>query len=437
MVPQWIIEKKRDGHALAEGELRDLIAGYARGDIPDYQMAAWAMAVFFRGLDLDETVVLTDAMMRSGALVDTSGLPCPTADKHSTGGVGDKVSLILAPLAACCGVAVPMMSGRGLGITGGTLDKLEAIPGYRTALDVPQFLRILEQCGCSIIGQTEDLVPADRKLYALRDVTGTVPSIPLITASILSKKFAEGAGALVLDVKWGRGAFMRTEADARALAEMMRAVGNRMERRTTALLTDMNEPLGHAAGNAVEVAETIACLRGEGPADLLVVTLELGACMLTMTGRAQTHDAALDALRKQLDTGAALERFREMVRLHGGDPDVVDHPERLPAAHLTEAVTADRTGYVTQADAGALGRACVLLGAGRTRTEDTVDPAVGLTRLAKTGQAVERGDVLAVLHANDAAMLAAAREPARDAFTVGDAPPPARRLVAHFGEDAA
>jgi pyrimidine-nucleoside phosphorylase len=436
MLPQWIIEKKRDGHVLSDDELRGLIAGYTRGDIPDYQMAAWAMAVFFRGLNLDETIALTDAMLRSGAQVDTSGLTAPTADKHSTGGVGDTVSLILAPLAACCGVAVPMMSGRGLGLTGGTLDKLEAIPGYRTALDVPEFLRILDRCGCSIIGQTDALVPADRKLYALRDVTGTVPSIPLITASILSKKFAEGAGALVLDVKWGCGAFMQSEADARTLADTLRRVGARMGRRIEAVLTDMNEPLGHAAGNAVEVVEAIACLRGEGPADLMRVTLELGARMLTMTGRAAGHDAAREALRKQIETGAALERFRDMVRLHGGDPDVIDHPERLPVARLTEAVTAARAGYVTRADAGALGRACVLLGAGRTRTGDTVDPAVGLTRLAKTGQAVETGDVLAVLHANDADTLAAVREAVRSAFEVGDAPPPARRLIAEPGETA-
>ena len=277
MLPQWLIEKKRDGLAHSADELRAWIAGYVRGEIPDYQMAAWAMAVYFRGLTFEETAALTEAMLRSGAVVDTSALPWPTADKHSTGGIGDKISLVLAPLVACCEVAVPMISGRGLGITGGTLDKLEAIPGYRTRLSRERFLEILADCGCSIMGATEDLAPADRKLYALRDVTGTVPSIPLIAASILSKKLAEGASALVLDVKWGRGAFMKTVPQARELARTMVEIGRRMGRRMTALITDMNQPLGRTAGNALEIAETLAVLRGEGPDDVRELTLELGA----------------------------------------------------------------------------------------------------------------------------------------------------------------
>ena len=429
MRPQWIIEKKRNGHALTDDEIRFLVDGFTRGDIPDYQMSAWAMAVFFRGLTIDETVVLTDAMMHSGAVVDTSGLDRPTADKHSTGGIGDKVSLILAPLVACCDIAVPMMSGRGLGITGGTLDKLESIPGYRTGLSVPEFLSVLQTCGCSIIGQTAELVPADRKLYALRDVTGTVPSIPLITASILSKKFAEGAEALVLDVKWGNGAFMKTLDDAHALAEMMQAVGDRMNRRVAAVLTDMNEPLGHAAGNAVEVAETVACLQGRGPDDLMTITLELSARMLLMAGRATHRDDAFEQLRTHLASGAAFERFREMVRLHGGDLAVIDDPTRLPTAELHEPVKADKPGIVTAADAEALGRACVVLGAGRTRTDAPVDPAVGLTKIAKTGQAVQTGDVLAVIHANDAARLDEARDMVKGAFAIGKEPPALRQLI--------
>ena len=286
MVPQWIIEKKRDGHALNEEEIRFFIDGYTRGDIPDYQMAAMAMAIFLRGMNAAETAVLTDAMMRSGDLIDTSSIAAPRVDKHSTGGIGDKISLVLAPLLACCGAAVPMISGRGLGITGGTLDKLASIPGYRTDLSEEEFVRVVRTCGCSITGQTARLVPADRKLYALRDVTATVPSIPLITASIMSKKLAEGIDHLVLDVKFGTGAFMRTRMDAHRLASSLVRVGREMGRKVTALLTDMNEPLGRTAGNALEVVESVECLYGRGPADVMDLTLALGAELLAMAGLA-------------------------------------------------------------------------------------------------------------------------------------------------------
>lgn len=418
MLPQWVIEKKRDGQPLTSEDIRSFIGDYARGSIPDYQMAALAMAIFFRGMSFEEVAALTDAMMRSGALVDTSSIPIPKADKHSTGGIGDKVSLILAPLVACCEIAVPMISGRGLGITGGTLDKLESIPGYRTRLDVPEFLRILGECGCSIMGQTADLVPADRKLYALRDVTGTVPSIPLISASIMSKKLAEGADALVLDVKWGRGAFMKTVAEARELARTMVEIGKRMNRGMTAVLTDMNQPLGRTAGNALEIRETIEALEGKGPADLMEITMELAGHMLILAGRAPDMGEARARLRRGVESGAARERFAQMVRLHGGDTSVLDRPDRLPAARLRRELPAPSAGYVVRADADGIGRACVVVGAGRTRVEDAVDPAVGVSAIAKIGERVDKGQPLIVLHANDETKAEEATRLLEDSFRV-------------------
>ncbi len=417
--PQWIIERKRDGQALSGDDLRAFIRGYAAGAIPDYQMAALAMAIYFRGMTFEETAVLTDAMMRSGSVLDLSGLGLPTADKHSTGGVGDMLSLPLAPLVACCGVAVPMISGRGLGITGGTLDKLESIPGYRTRLQIPEFLKVLETCGCSIIGQTDELAPVDRKLYALRDVTATVPSIPLITASIMSKKLAEGTGALVLDVKWGAGAFMKTVDQARELAATMVEVGRRAGRRMAALITDMNQPLGRAAGNAVEVREAIDVLRGEGPEDVVDLTLELGAWMLRLTGVDADRAAARARLQRHLESGRALERFAEMIRLHGGDPACVERPERLPSAPVVRPLPAASAGTVLCADADAIGRACVLLGAGRRRVEDRVDPRVGVTDLVKVGERVEAGQPLCRVHAADDASAAEAAVLLAKAFELG------------------
>ena len=423
MVPQWIIESKRDGEALCEQDIRAFIAGYTSGEIPDYQMAALAMAIFFQGMSFEETAVLTDAMMRSGDLVDTSSIALPKADKHSTGGIGDKVSLVLAPLVACCGVAVPMISGRGLGITGGTLDKLESIPGYRTDLGEAAFVKVVQTCGCSIIGQTGRIAPADKKLYALRDVTATVPSIPLITASIMSKKLAEGIDALVLDVKCGSGAFMKTLEDARALAESMVRVGRRMDKRMAALLTDMNQPLGRAAGNSLEVIETLDALEGRGPDDLMTVTLSLAAQMLLLTGRAPDEDHAMTTLRAKLESGEALERFLRMVELHGGDPGIADRRDRLPGARIQEAVTADRKGFVAGVDAGMVGRTCIVLGAGRKRTEDPIDHGVGVADLVKIGEPVAAGSLLATLHANDEAGLAEARELLGRAFSIEDEPP--------------
>jgi pyrimidine-nucleoside phosphorylase len=418
MIPQWVIENKRDGHELAEDDIREFIARYASGDIPDYQMSALAMAVFFQGMSFEEVTVLTDAMMRSGKLIDTSPLGLPTADKHSTGGIGDKVSLILAPLVACCGVAVPMLSGRGLGITGGTLDKLESIPGYRTDLSTSEFLDVIAQCGCSITGQSAELAPADKKLYALRDVTGTVPSIPLISASIMSKKLAEGADNLVLDVKWGRGAFMKTRAEAEDLARTMFAIGKNMGRGMSALITDMNQPLGQTAGNVLEVVEAVEALRGEGPRDVMDVTMALSAEMLCLCGMSTNADAAIKMLKVQLESGAAFERFKQMVSLQGGDASVLDDISRLPAATIRQEVTAEMDGVVEQVDADGIGRAVQVLGGGRAKVTDKIDPSVGVSGLCKIGDRVSVGQTLLVLHANDNDAAAEAEKLAREAVAI-------------------
>jgi len=418
MVPHWIIEKKRDGAELSEKELRFFINGYTTGDIPDYQMSAMAMAIYFQGMSLDETASLTQVMMHSGDVVDTSSLAIPTVDKHSTGGVGDKVSLILAPLAACCGVAVPMISGRGLGITGGTLDKLESIPGYRTNLSELEFIEVLRTCGCSIIGQTETLAPADKKLYALRDVTATVPSIPLIVASIMSKKLAEGIDSLVLDVKWGKGAFMKSKDDAHELARTLVEVGRRMGKRMGALITDMNQPLGKTAGNALEVIEAVECLSGRGPDDLMEVTMALSANMLLLSGCCETHVDALDMLHRKIESGEALDRFRKMVSLQGGDVSAVDDYERFAQASIVQDVLAPEGGYIGGVDANHIGRACGVLGAGRQKTDDVIDVAVGISNLAKVGDRVNQGDVIATLHANHDEALKAAMEHLVCAFSI-------------------
>jgi pyrimidine-nucleoside phosphorylase len=429
MIPQWIIEKKRDGQALDPAELQFFIEGYTKGTIPDYQMAAMAMAIYFQGMTLDETALLTDLMMRSGDLVDTSAIPKPKVDKHSTGGIGDKVSLLLAPLIACCGGAVPMISGRGLGITGGTLDKMEAIPGYRVDLSDHAFVDVIQTCGCSIIGQTGQLAPADKKLYALRDVTATVPSIPLITASIMSKKLAEGIDALVMDVKWGKGAFMKTYEQAQELARTIVEVGTRMGKGMAALITDMNQPLGRAAGNSVEVIEAAEALQGRGPADLMEVTFALCAEMLTLTGLATDETAARGLLQTQIDNGKAFATFKHMITLQGGDATVLDDYTRLPTASLQQPVAAPRAGVIADVSADHIGRAVLLLGGGRTKTEDTVDHAVGITDLVKIGETVEAGAPLLTLHANDAAKAAEATAMVLDGITIADTAPPTTPLI--------
>jgi len=426
-VPQWILEKKRDGHELSDAEIRDFIQGYHLGEIPDYQMAALAMAVYLKGMSFAETASLTDAMMRSGELLDTSALSRPVCDKHSTGGIGDKVSLILAPLAAACGLAVPMISGRGLGITGGTLDKLESIPGYRTDLDEAEFLRVVDEIGCAIIGQTATLAPVDKKLYALRDVTGTVPSIPLITASIMSKKMAEGLQALVLDVKVGRGAFMKTPEQARELAENMVRVGETMGKAVGALITNMDVPLGHCIGNALEVRESIECLQGKVPGPLLELSVELTAAMLLLCKQEDDWEAARERVRAELNAGRALEIFRRMVEAQGGDPRVCDDFSLLPRARTLETVSAEADGFIADIDADAFGRAVLVLGGGRTRAEDQIDHAVGISGLPEIGGEVRKGQALCQIHANDETRLSEARKLLQNAFRVSETPvqPPA------------
>ncbi|MCI0335930.1 MAG: thymidine phosphorylase [Planctomycetes bacterium] len=408
-----LISKKRDGGELTADEIGALITGYVRGDVPDYQMSAWAMAVFIRGMTVAETAALTEHMLHSGMTFEWPEGESPKVDKHSTGGIGDKVSLLLAPLLACCDLQVPMISGRGLGATGGTLDKLESIPGFRTNLNTAEFQDVCRRVGCVISGATADLVPADRKLYALRDVTGTVPSIPLITASIMSKKLAEGLDALVLDVKWGSGAFMKTLNEARALAKSMVDTGKRMGVPTAALLTDMNQPLGRMAGNAVEVNESVESLQGNGPADMMEVTLELGAELLVLANREKTAAAARHRLEKAISSGAGLEKFREMVAAQSGD---LDAPRPVAPAHD---VGSPWDGYVTSIDTERLGYAIIHLGGGRKQLNDKLDLSVGLEMLVRVGDAVEKGKPLVRVFAKPDAL----NEVKRDllaAITIGD-----------------
>jgi pyrimidine-nucleoside phosphorylase/thymidine phosphorylase len=428
--PYEIIHAKRDGKAVAAADIAALVDGFTRGEVPEYQMAAFCMAVFFRGMSDAETGALTEAMLRSGDVLDLSDVPGAKVDKHSTGGVGDKVSLALAPLAAACGVKVPMISGRGLGHTGGTLDKLEAIPGFRVDLPVDRFRALVRDVGACLIGQTARLAPADRKLYALRDVTATVESIPLIAASIMSKKLAEGIDALVLDVKVGSGAFMKTVEDARALAWALAGIGRGMGKKVTALLTAMDQPLGRAVGNALEVAEAVELLRGGGPPDLREVTVELAAEMLVLGGAAETLPAARAQVLAAVADGRGLAKLEEIVEAQGGDPAAVRDPGRLPRAPRTYDVAAPAAGRVRAIDAEAIGLAAVALGAGRARLDDRVDPAVGLVVHKKLGDAVERGEPLCTVHEGERSE-ARSRISARlaEAFRIGPEGPEPRPLV--------
>ena len=429
MIPQWIIEHKRDGGMLAEADIRSFIEGFTAGTIPDYQMSALAMAIFFKGMTDAETAILTDAMMRSGDLVDFTGWPRPTADKHSTGGIGDKLSLILAPLAASAGLAIPMISGRGLGITGGTLDKLESIPGYNTHLSIEAFKRVIADVGCSIIGQTARLAPADKKLYALRDVTGTVASIPLITASIMSKKLAEGADTLVFDVKCGRAAFMKSPEQARALAESLTRVGRALHRKTVAVITDMNQPLGRTAGNAIEVLEAVETLRGNGPSDTRLLTIELTAQMTVLSGIHPDLVIARGELAKHLDDGRALEVFRKMVIAQGGDSRFIDDPTSLPQPRHVLEVCSPRGGYVAEVDALAIGRIVLQLGGGRTKTDDLIDPAAGVDSLVQQGESIAKGQPLMRLLAKNQALAEAQLQSALTSITFSSEKPGMRKLI--------
>ena len=426
-----VIRKKRDGRELSREEIASLVSTYTRGDIPDYQVSAWLMAVVLRGMTRAETAALTDAMLHSGEVLDLSFLAAKKVDKHSTGGVGDKTSLVLAPLAAAAGVAVPMISGRGLGHTGGTLDKLEAIPGFNVNLSVAQFRRVLETCSCAMIGQTAEIAPADRKLYALRDVTGTVESPYLICASIMSKKLAEGIDSLVLDVKTGSGAFMKKEEDAAFLAELMVETGERMGKQVVALITEMDQPLGNMIGNALEVVEVIEVLRGEGPEDLRQLCLELAGWMLHLGGVAGTVADGKKQSEKLIASGNALEKFRRMVEMQGGDPAVIDDLKRLPQAQHTMTISSARAGYLTSLQCEQIGTACVILGGGREKKEDSVDPAVGIVLHKKVGDAVSLNEPLATIHYNAEARVTRAKQLLEESVEIGDSPAREKRPLIH------
>jgi pyrimidine-nucleoside phosphorylase len=420
-----LIEMKRDGKPLPAEGIEWLIASYTDGSVPDYQMAAMAMAIVFNGLDTDELATWTTAMLHSGDVLDFSDIPLPKIDKHSTGGVGDKISIPLAPLVASCGVAVPMMSGRGLGHTGGTLDKLESIPGFTTRIDQTRFREILVNHHLVLAGQSDSMVPADRRLYALRDSTGTVPSIPLIASSIMSKKLSEGLNGLVLDVKTGSGAFMTDIDDARELARTMVGIGMASGVETVALITSMDQPLGNEVGNANEIEESVHVLNGGGPDDIRELTFALGEVMLELAG----IDGGRDRLEETIESGAALEKLKEVAAAHGGDPSVLDDTSLLTRAAHEASITASEDGYVTSCDALTIGIAATRLGAGRERKEDEVDHGVGITIRAKIGDRVSAGDPLAVVRYNDETKWADQKERLASAWTIGPEAPTTRDLI--------
>jgi pyrimidine-nucleoside phosphorylase len=426
-----VIRRKRDGMELSRAEIEGLVSAYTKGEIADYQVSAWLMAVVLRGMTRAETAALTDAMLRSGEVLDLSSLAAKKVDKHSTGGVGDKTSLVLAPLAAAAGVVVPMISGRGLGHTGGTLDKLEAIPGFNVNLSVAEFRRVLATCGCAMIGQTAEIAPADRRLYALRDVTGTVESPYLICASIMSKKLAEGLDALVLDVKTGSGAFMKSEKDAAFLAELMVETGERMGKRVVALITDMDQPLGNAIGNALEVTEAMEILRGRGPDDLRELCLELAGWMLHLGGASKTVEEGKRQSARLIASGEALGKFRRMIELQGGDARVIDDAKRLPQARHSMQVASGQTGYVASMQCEQIGTACVILGGGRERKEDSVDPAVGIVLHKKVGDRVAAGEPLATIYCNAEAQAVRARQLIVESCQISDSAPATKPPLIH------
>ncbi len=431
MIVPRLIERKRDGESLTASEWRALIHAYSAGDVPDYQLSALLMAVFFRGMTRSETDALTDAMLSSGARLDLSDMAAPRLDKHSTGGVGDKVSLILAPLVAELGVAVPMMSGRGLGHTGGTLDKLESIPGFRTDLSLVAARAQLDRVGCALIGQTGEIAPADKKLYALRDATGTVESIPLISASIMSKKLAEGLTGLVLDIKSGSGAFLPELEREIELAKTMIELGSDRGCPVVALVTAMDRPLGNTCGNALEVRESIEFLQGKPPADLAVVTYALGAEMLLLAGVANTRDDAHAQLSDAIESGRAAERFRAIIAAQGGDPRVIDDVSLLPSAPVKLEYRASCDGVVQCVKPRTIGHGIVALGGGRRAMHDIVDPSVGFDIFVKPNAAVTAGDVIAVIHARDHVGSALGSSVLDEAIGIGDDPVDVLPLVSH------
>lgn len=423
-----LIAEKRNGGRLAADQIRSLVDGYVQGRIPDYQISSFLMAVYFRSMSDEETVALTRAIVDSGVTVDFSGLNGPVVDKHSTGGVGDKTSLIIAPLVAACGVFVPMISGRGLGHTGGTLDKLESIPGFRVNLGLEEFKELVGRVGAALIGQTAELAPADKKLYALRDVTATVESIPLIVSSIIGKKVAEGIGALVLDVKTGSGAFMKTTESARALAEALVRTGRLMGMKVNALITDMEQPLGHAVGNAVEVAEAVEVLRGGGPADLQEVSFALAGEMLVLSGRVKDGEEAQALIQQKISTGEALAKFCEIVTTQKGDASAIEGRRFVVAAHRRE-IRSGRKGFVQLVKAEPIGIAAMLLGAGRETVDSKIDHAAAVWVHKKRGDEIGEDEALCTLEFNDDSRLPKAVALAEGAFVIGDGRPEQRRLI--------
>ena len=424
-----IIYKKREGQKLNKEELEFLINGYVAENIPDYQMSAWAMAVYFQGMDAEETANLTMLMAKSGDMIDLSPIKGTKVDKHSTGGVGDTTTLVLAPLVASAGIPVAKMSGRGLGHTGGTIDKLESIPKFNTSLRREKFFDNVNQHGVAVVGQTGNLTPADKKLYALRDVTATVESIPLIASSIMSKKLAGGADAIVLDVKTGNGAFMKDLKSAKKLAEAMVEIGKELGRDTAAYITDMNQPLGNAVGNALEVKEAIKTLQGKGPEDLTELCIELGSGMLQLAGKVKDTEEGKNILREKLNNGQALAKFAEMITAQGGNSEVVEDLLLLPTADATFEVKAERSGYVSEIKALDVGVAAMILGAGRENKESKIDLAVGLELNKKIGDQVSKGDTLAILHYNNKKNLEEAKQKLLKAFTITEAEKEKNKLI--------
>ena len=426
-----LIRKKRDSGELSREEIDFLVSGFTRGEIPDYQMAAWLMAVWIRGINGPELAALTEVMLHSGQVLDHSDLPGKKVDKHSTGGVGDKTSLILAPIVAAGGLTVPMISGRGLGHTGGTLDKLEAIPGFNVNLSLAEFRRVLRECGMGLIGQTAEIAPADKKMYALRDVTSTVENIGLICASIMSKKLAEGIDALVLDVKTGSGAFIKKEEDSARLAAVMVETGKRMGKRVVALITDMDQPLGQVAGHSHEVWESVEVLKGRGPADLRELSLDLSAWMFFLGDRTKSVEEGKRLAERMIATGQALEKLRQGIRLQGGDARVVDEVHRLPQARFHAEVIAATAGYITATNGENLGTALAMLGGGRERKEDKIDHGVGLEFHKRIGDRVEKNEKLVTIHYNSDAKLAEAQNLIGTSYVVSERAPRETRPLIH------
>jgi pyrimidine-nucleoside phosphorylase/thymidine phosphorylase len=424
-----LIHRKRDGEELAPEELQYLIEGYTRGEIPDYQMSAFLMATFFSGMTDREVSAMTESMMHSGSIVDLSGIPGIKVDKHSTGGVGDKTSLISSPIAAAAGVVVPMISGRALGHTGGTLDKLESIPGFRTDLSIEEFKELLAQHKLAFIGQTPEITPADGKLYSLRDATATVESIPLIATSIMSKKLAVSLDAIVLDVKVGSGAFMKKQVEARRLAQMMVGIGRRLDKRVQALITDMNQPLGYAIGNALEVMEVSQTLQNSGPADLTRLSLELAARMIYLGKITKTLDEAREVAQARLLDGSGYRKLKDVIAAQGGNPQVLDRFELLPNATGAQDISSSRPGYVSAIDAELIGQASSMIGAGRNTKEDSIDPAVGVILEVKVGQKIDADTILCRIYHTSTDHLEEAAELVEDAFKISQQPPDERDLI--------